>query len=273
MTYLVEQLPSWLGGGKVEADKKRALLKEEERLIEEQRELEKKKVALKTEEHTLAVYGNREKILQKYQEQTANLKELEKRAEKRKLTDEELAIQKQNQDALAENSKNLDLIRNMTDEDYQFRVSELAKTKTDLSKSGQKLADDTNVNKNKQGDWQTGDTDPNWKKNQVKAAGLDKRVDGSYGATGKFIEDFGADGTIMQLDGREGVVTEPQMAKLVNGAMSAGYAQAQNAVANAILSLNKQQAMTNQLLAQSLDMHKKIADNQSDWGNRFARVA
>ena len=102
---------------------------------------------------------------------------------------------------------------------------------------------------------------------------MDKRVDGSYGATGKFIEDFGADGTIMQLDGREGVITEPQMAKLVNGAMSAGYAQAQNAVANAILSLNKQQAMTNQLLAQSLDMHKKLADNQSDWGNRFARVA
>jgi hypothetical protein len=272
MTYLVEQLPSWLGGGKVEADKKRALLKEEERLIEEQRELEKKKVALKTEEHTLAVYANREAFQANSQKQQAKLKELEEIEKNRKLTDAELDERKRNQEALAFNLKEMELIKNITDEDYQIRKNELAKTKTDVSKSGQQIADDTNVNKNKQGNWQTGDTDPNWKKNQVKAAGLShERHGGSLGATGKLIEDFSD--TPIVANGREGMLTEQQMINLASGAMNTGNAQAQNNIANAILSLNKQQAMTNQLLAQSLDMHKKIADNQSDWGNRFARVA
>jgi hypothetical protein len=99
-----------------------------------------------------------------------------------------------------------------------------------------------------------------------------RRDTGSYGATGQLLEDFGA-GTLMELHGKEGVITEKQLTALIAGASGAGNSQAQNALANALMALNKQQAMTNQLLAQSLDMQKKIADNQPSWGNRFARVA
>jgi hypothetical protein len=56
--------------------------------------------------------------------------------------------------------------------------------------------------------------------------------------------------------------------------MNTGNAQAQITLANALTSLNKQQAMTNQLLARSVEMQQKIAENQPSWmGNRFARVA
>jgi hypothetical protein len=100
-----------------------------------------------------------------------------------------------------------------------------------------------------------------------------RRDTGSYGATGKLIENFGA-GTEMQLHGKEGVLTEQQLANLVTGAMNTGNVQAQNALTNALIALNKQQAMTNQLLVQSVDMQRKIAENQPSWmGNRFARVA
>jgi hypothetical protein len=100
----------------------------------------------------------------------------------------------------------------------------------------------------------------------------EQRDTGSYGATGKLIENFGA-GTEMELHGKEGVITENQLANLVTGAMNSGNAQAQIALANAVSALNKQQAMTNQLLAQSLDMQRKIAESPSWMGNRFARVA
>jgi hypothetical protein len=100
-----------------------------------------------------------------------------------------------------------------------------------------------------------------------------KRDTGSFGATGKLIENFGS-GTDMELHGKEGVLTEQQLANLVTGAMNTGNIQAQNALTNALTALNKQQAMTNQLLVQSIDMQRKIAENQPSWmGNRFARVA
>jgi hypothetical protein len=151
-------------------------------------------------------------------------------------------------------------------------MSQSANRKAELDKSTRKLADDINVNKNKQGDWQTGDTDPNWRQNQVKAAGMShQRHGGSLGATGKLIENFRD--TPLIVDGPEGVLTEPQMINLVKGAMNTGNAQAQNNMANAFTALNKQQAMTNQLLLQSIEMQRKIAENQPGWSNRFARVA
>ena len=100
-----------------------------------------------------------------------------------------------------------------------------------------------------------------------------RRHGGSFGATGKLIEDFG-DETEIVAKGKEGMITEPQLANLVTGAMNTGNAQAQNALANALATLNKQQAMTNQLLARSVEMQQKIAESQPVWaGNRFARVA
>jgi hypothetical protein len=271
MTYLVEQLPSWLGGGKVEAEKKRALLKEEEKLAEESRALQKKKADMEKEAYAMAVYGNREEFLTKSRKQQENLKVLEDIEKTRTLTGEELALRKENQEALASNSKNLELIGNITEDDYQYFMSQSANRKTELDKSTRKLADDVNVNKNKQGDWQTGATDPNWRQNQVRAAGMEKRHGGSLGATGKLIENF--KDTPLIADGPEGVLTEPQMINLVKGAMNTGDAQAQNNMANAFTALNKQQAMTNQLLLQSIEMQRKIAENQPGWSNRFARVA
>jgi hypothetical protein len=59
-----------------------------------------------------------------------------------------------------------------------------------------------------------------------------------------------------------------------SSAAANGGANVQNALANALTALNSQQAMTNQLLARSVEMQQKIAENQPSWmGNRFARVA
>jgi hypothetical protein len=270
MTYLVEQLPSWLGGGAVEAEKKRALLKEEEKLAEESRALQKKKAEIEKEAYAMAVYGNREEFLTKSRKQQENLKVLEDIEKTRTLTSDELAIRKDNQEALASNSKNLELIRNITEDDYQYFMSQSANRKAELDKSTRKLADDVNVLKYKQG--QRVDDDPNWRQNQVRAAGMNQqRHGGSLGATGKLIENF--KDTPLIVDGPEGVLTEPQMINLVKGAMNTGDAQAQNNMANAFTALNKQQAMTNQLLLQSIEMQRKIAENQPGWSNRFARVA
>jgi len=272
MTYLKENLlPEWMYG-KAEAEKRRALLKEEEKLAEDSRALQKKKADIEKEAYAMAVYGNREEFLTKSRKQQENLKVLEDIEKTRTLTTEELAIRKDNQEALASNSKNLELIRNITEDDYQYFMSQSANRKAELDKSTRKLADDVSVNKNKQGNWQTGDTDPNWRQNQVKAAGLSQqRHGGSLGATGKLIENFRD--TPLIVDGPEGVLTEPQMINLVKGAMNTGNAQAQNNMANAFTALNKQQAMTNQLLLQSIEMQRKIAENQPGWSNRFARVA
>lgn len=55
----------------------------------------------------------------------------------------------------------------------------------------------------------------------ANAAGLPGRSDGSMGATGKLIEDFGK-GTPMMLHGREGIVTEKQLHEFGNSAITAG---------------------------------------------------
>jgi hypothetical protein len=96
--------------------------------------------------------------------------------------------------------------------------------------------------------------------------------EGTVGTTGNIIKDFGKESPAL-LHKREAVLNESQLTKLAQGTAETGAAQAQIALANELATLNKQQEMTNQLLAQSLDMHKKIADNQPSWGNRFARVA
>jgi hypothetical protein len=53
------------------------------------------------------------------------------------------------------------------------------------------------------------------------AIGLPGRSEGSLGATGKMIEDFGK-GTPMMLHGREGIITEKQLKEFGNNAMTAG---------------------------------------------------
>jgi hypothetical protein len=105
------------------------------------------------------------------------------------------------------------------------------------------------------------------------STGKKKYLTGTMGVDGKLFSNFGS-GTDVQLDGVEAVVTPSQMAELMSSAMNTGNSQAQNALANALTALNSQQAITNQLLVQSVDMQRKIAESQPSWmGNRFARVA
>ncbi len=115
------------------------------------------------------------------------------------------------------------------------------------------------------------------------ASGKEARIDikpkynnGTVG-TGALLQNFGS-GTDVQLHGREAVLTEAQLTAMVKNIQSSaaanGGANVQNALANALTALNSQQAMTNQLLARSVEMQQKIAENQPSWmGNRFARVA
>lgn len=115
------------------------------------------------------------------------------------------------------------------------------------------------------------------------ATGKEGRIDikpkynnGTVG-TGALIQDFKG-GTDVELHGKEAVLTEAQLTAMVKNIQSSaaanGGANVQNALANALMALNSQQAMTNQLLVQSVDMQRKIAESQPSWmGNRFARVA
>ncbi len=101
--------------------------------------------------------------------------------------------------------------------------------------------------------------------------GVGVRHGGSIGATGNVLENFGT-GTRITAGGKEGMLTEQQMTNLAKGSADTGAAQAQERLANAIIALNKSQAMTNQLLAQSVEYQRRYLEGTSRFGNQFARA-
>jgi hypothetical protein len=93
----------------------------------------------------------------------------------------------------------------------------------------------------------------------------------SLGETGNIIENFGS-GTPMVLHGEEGVVNKKQLENIAKGGENAGAARAQEMLASAFTTLNKQQAMTNQILGQIADYQRRFLDTQGRFGNQFTRV-
>jgi muramidase (phage lysozyme) len=105
--------------------------------------------------------------------------------------------------------------------------------------------------------------------------GKDKqgRAAGSLGATGKLIEDFGS-GTPMMLHGREGVITEDQLNKFAEQAMSMNTSAPVPGLGNApkqIQDLTKKQIQTQEDIFDLADEEKDLATKHQISMKQFGR--
>lgn len=116
---------------------------------------------------------------------------------------------------------------------------------------------------------------------QAMIKDLDKNKGFAGGTIGKgsLVQDFGT-GSLARLHGKEAVLTEEQLRNLAlnlenpSTAVPAGPMQIQEMkiLVDGITSLNKQQALTNQLLTQTVDYQRRYVETASRMGNKFARV-
>jgi hypothetical protein len=101
------------------------------------------------------------------------------------------------------------------------------------------------------------------------AIGLPGRSEGSLGATGKMIEDFGK-GTPMMLHGREGIITEKQLKEFGNSAMTAGMSMTGGAGKAGVMGQPDRQIAkliqkNRQALERQVNVEEKILGSKTDF--------
>ena len=101
------------------------------------------------------------------------------------------------------------------------------------------------------------------------AIGLPGRSEGSLGATGKMIEDFGK-GTPMMLHGREGIITEKQLQEFGNSALTAGMSMTGGTGKAGVMGQPDRQIAkliqeNRRALEKQVDVEEKILDSKTKY--------
>lgn len=93
-----------------------------------------------------------------------------------------------------------------------------------------------------------------------------KKFSGGTPSYGEMLMDFGK-GQTHQLDGKEAVLNEKQLMNMAQGAADTGAARAQEKLAEAMISLNKQVVLQTKVMEQISDYNRRLLDRVG--GNKF----
>jgi len=102
-------------------------------------------------------------------------------------------------------------------------------------------------------------------KNGFEGLNIPKKATGTLGTTGKLVQNFGTE-SLVKLHGNEAVLTEDQLANMAKGIQQSSSGSSPDNmkfIAEGLINLNKQTAVSNKLLGEVVEYNRRLLDKST----------